>query len=108
MLGHLLYRGFEGSRLEMFRQTNKNLSGPVQKPDKSVKLILRVAESSGTGTQGCRSHLTFSNSELTQDHVLQANVMISSIVTINAVNRMSGGKNCCWLPFNKHAMNIFI
>ena len=60
--------------------------------------------------QWCIIRLTCSYPELTKDHVLtSAYVIIFRTVARNAVNKSAWRKkNCSWLPFNKHAMNIFI
>ena len=51
-----------------------------------------------------------SHRELTKDHVLtSAYVEIFRTVTRNAVDKsVWRKKDCSWLPFNKHAMNIWL
>ena len=61
-------------------------------------------------SQGCIFRLTCSHPELTEDHVLtSAYLKIFRTVTRNAVNKsVWRKKDCFWLPFNKHAMNIWL
>ena len=60
--------------------------------------------------QGFIFRLTCSDSELTKDHVLtSASVKIFRTVTRNAVNKsVWRKKDCSWLPWNKHATNIWL
>ena len=61
-------------------------------------------------SQGCINRGMCSHPELTQDQVLtSAYVIIFCTVATNAVNKsVWRKKDCSWLPFNKHAINIFI
>ena len=63
-----------------------------------------------TSMQGCIIRLTCSHLKLTKDLVLTSAYFIMFwTVATNAVNKsVWRKKDCSCLPFNKHAMNIFI
>ena len=60
--------------------------------------------------QGCIFRLMCSHRELTKDRVHTSGyVKIFRIVTRNPANKsVWRKKDCSWLPFNKHAMNIWL